>query len=26
MLEIKGPGRATSSRGTDYRIEARNRR
>jgi hypothetical protein len=24
MLEIKGPGRATSSRGTEYRIEARN--
>ena len=23
MLEIKGPGRATSSRGTEYRIEAR---
>ena len=24
MLETKGPGRATSSRGTEYRIEARN--
>jgi hypothetical protein len=23
MLEIKGPGKATSSRGTEYRIEAR---
>jgi hypothetical protein len=24
MLETRGPGRATSSRGTAYRIEARN--
>jgi hypothetical protein len=24
MLETKGPGRATSNRGTEYRIEARN--
>lgn len=24
LLELKGPGRATSSRGTEYRLEAKN--
>ena len=24
MLDLRGPGRVTSSRGTEYRIEARN--